>query len=219
MFPKNPSVAEASREAAILNASMGSVQLIAGAFTGNLGFLGEALHNLGDSISFGAKAKALESTKEKVRKLRLGAAAIFFAGGVGGVASGIVELSSSKIHENASIGTIGVAAVCATLNTVVAKRTHRSIKNEETGLEKTLCCHDHHLSNDQQEKHSTRLDTKLHALTDAWTGWIYVAGLALHAKITGQVGSEVAVLANGLLAGTASLLSFRRKNESLINLD
>lgn len=206
-----------AREAALINAGMSVCQAAATVVTGNMGFIGEAAHNLGDAASFAAKDRAIHASNEeesRSRSLRLGAAGIFAAGGVFGVSAGSYELMSSST-ETASPTAIGIAVACAGLNTIIAKRAHRSVHDTEMDETISLCEHHTHSHSEKDpvarpERYEALLDTKIHALSDAGTGWIYVSGLLAQAKGYGDHWSESAVLVNGGIASLSASFTLRR---------
>lgn len=215
MTQKRTSV-NVAREASIINGGMAVAQIGATLLTGNVGFIGEAAHNAGDAISFEAKARAMENgDKDRVKSLRLrfGAASIFAAGGAAGLSAGTYELLT-KHAENASTTALGVAIACAGLNTIVAKRAHRSVKLEDGSLH-SACDHAHEHQEqsphvEKSQKVEAMIDTKLHAVSDAGTGWIYTAGLAAQAKGYGEHWAELAIISNGVISSLVASASLRR---------
>lgn len=217
----------AAGEATVANGSMAVMQVGASIATGNLGFVGESLHNAGDSVSFWAKRSAMNADPEKSLKRRRIAAYIFGMGGVAGLSAAAYEFTS-RYEESTSTLAMSIAVSCAALNTYVAKRTHKAVKNEETGEVVHMCDHDH--SHDEHEHHHNHdhdhnhghseqktaalADAKLHAFNDAGTGWLYVAGLFAQ-KYGVHDAATWAVAANGVVATAGAGFTINRiKNDS-----
>lgn len=215
----------AAGEAAVANVSMATMQVGASVLTGNLGFVGESLHNVGDGASFWAKRTAMNAEPKKSLRMRRIGASIFALGGVSGLSAAAYEFTS-RYEESTSAIALGIAVACAGLNTYVAKRTHKAAKNEKTGEVVHLCDHDHH---DHEHEHAhaeekaasfikraALLDTKLHAFNDAGTGWLYVAGLALQ-KYGVHDAATYAVAANGVLATAGASFTLNRVRRDSLN--
>lgn len=210
----------AAGEAAVANVSMATMQVGASVLTGNLGFVGESLHNVGDGASFWAKRTAMNAEPKKSLRMRRIGASIFALGGVSGISAAAYEFTS-RYEESTSTLALGIAVACAGLNTYVAKRTHKAAKNEETGEVVHLCDHDHHdHTHDHEEsvsvqkeadfqKKAALFDTKLHAFNDAGTGWLYVAGLALQ-KYGVHDAATFAVGLNGIAATSGAGFTLNR---------
>ncbi len=222
LFRKQITPERAANEAVAANGAMASMQIGASLLTGNLGFVGESLHNAGDSASFWAKRSAMNANPEKSLKRRRIAAYIFGLGGVAGLSAAAYEFTS-RYEESTSTLAMSIAVSCAALNTYVAKRTHKAVKNEETGEVVHMCDHDH--SHDEHEHHhdhdhshshvhseqktAALADAKLHAFNDAGTGWLYVAGL-LAQKYGVHDAATWAVAANGVIATTGAGFTINR---------
>lgn len=219
-FRKSIAPERAAGEAAVANGAMATMQIGASALTGNLGFVGESLHNAGDSASFWAKRSAMNVDQEKSLKRRRIAAYIFGLGGVAGLSAAAYEFTS-KYEESTSTAAMSIAIACAALNTYVARRTHRAVKDETTGEVVHMCDHDHshgehdgdHHHHHEHEKSSQKtaalLDAKIHAFNDAGTGWLYVFGL-LGQKYGIHDAATWAVAANGAIATTGATFTLSR---------
>lgn len=209
----------AAGEAAVANVSMATMQVGASVLTGNLGFVGESLHNVGDGASFWAKRTAMNAEPKKSLRMRRIGASIFALGGVSGLSAAAYEFSS-RYEESTSTLAVGIAIACAGLNTYVARRTHKAAKNEETGEVVHLCDHDHHDHDHGEDlsvhKKAALLDTKLHAFNDAGTGWLYVAGLALQ-KYGVNDAATYAVAVNGALATAGASFTLNRVRRDSLN--
>lgn len=220
LFKKDVTPEYAAGEAAVANVSMATMQVGASVLTGNLGFVGESLHNVGDGASFWAKRTAMNAEPRKSLRMRRIGASIFALGGVSGISAAAYEFTS-RYEESTSTLAMGIAIACAGLNTYVAKRTHKAAKNEETGEVVHLCDHDHHHTHDHEEdvssqKKAALFDTKLHAFNDAGTGWLYVAGLVLQ-KYGVHDAATWAVGLNGIAATSGAgftLNRIRRDNKA-----
>jgi hypothetical protein len=174
---------QAAGSASRWNAVMSAGQLGAAAVTGNLGFAVEGMHNVADSVSFDAKKRALSSGKERALRLRRVAATILTVGGIAGV-GGAAHHVVFDSKEDTSSGVIGLAFAGAAINTLVARRTHAAEHDAHN-----------HGSNCSAGSHN---DSKLHTLSDAGTGWLYAAGVALEHKIPGS--STAALALNGIIS-------------------
>lgn len=215
-FRKNITPERAAGEASVANGAMATMQIGASIATGNLGFVGESLHNAGDSASFWAKRSAMNTNHEKSLKRRRIAAYIFGLGGVAGLSAAAYEFTS-RYEESTSTAAMSIAVACAALNTYVAKRTHKAVKDEVTGEVVNMCDHDH--SHDEHEHHHDKghseqkaaalADAKLHAFNDAGTGWLYVAGLFAQ-KYGVHDAATWAVAVNGAIATTGAGLTISR---------
>lgn len=166
-------------------------QFITSAATGNIGFAVEAAHNTSDAVSFDAKRRAMGSPR-KARRLRRFAATILTVGGVAGVGGGVYQATHDKLEDSGNIA-LGIAVAGATINTMIAKRTHRA--------------HNH-----QHGPCGAHEDTKLHAVTDAGTGWLYVGGLALEQKYPGIANYAVAL--NGFIVASAGAMTHKNISET-----
>ena len=192
MFRRNPERSEAERAArgaAIANGAMATAQAGAAVLTGNVGFAVESVHNVADSGSFEAKGRAMRNTA-LARRLRKLAATILTIGGIagfGGAAYKTVEGNS----ENASNAALGIAAAGALINGAVARRTHRAVHNHD---EEDGHCHGAHE------------DSRLHTLTDAGTGVVYLAGLIAERRVPGA--ASVAIMINGSVVTYAGVKTF-----------
>jgi len=164
-------------------------QLAARAATGNFGFITEGLHNAGDALSFEAKRRAMKDSV-RAKALRWGAAGIMTAGGIAGVVGGNHNAHNHH-NENAEPIALGIALAGASINTAIARRTHGA----ETHV---------HSAGHSKGAHE---DTKLHALFDATTGWIYVGGLLLEHSYPGS--ANYAVMANGALTLAGAGITFK----------
>lgn len=210
----------AAGEATVANGAMAAMQIGASALTGNLGFVGESLHNAGDSVSFWAKRSAMNTDPEKSLKRRRIAAYIFGMGGVAGLSAAAYEFTS-RYEESTSTAAMSIAVACAALNTYVARRTHRAVKDETTGELVHMCDHDHtHDEHDDEHHHhhekemssqktAALLDAKIHAFNDAGTGWLYVFGL-LGQKYGVHDAATWAVAVNGAIATTGATFTLAR---------
>lgn len=217
----------AAGEAAVANVSMATMQVGASVLTGNLGFVGESLHNVGDGASFWAKRTAMNAEPKKSLRMRRIGASIFALGGVSGLSAAAYEFTS-RYEESTSAIALGIAVACAGLNTYVAKRTHKAAKNEKTGEVVHLCDHDDHdHEHDHAHAHAEEkaasfikraalFDTKLHAFNDAGTGWLYVAGLALQ-KYGVHDAATWAVGLNGLATTCGAGFTLNRVRRDSLN--
>jgi hypothetical protein len=216
----------AAGQAAWLNASMGVSQIAASVVTGNLGFIGESVHNIGDGLSFEAKRRAIvEKDEMRSRRIRSFAARVFAVGGGFGVGAGAYEIVS-RHAENTSYSAVAIAVGGAAINTIIAKRTHRAVVNQETGEVHAMCDHEHHhdhASHHHDHGHHSHeeptqntaalIDTRLHAMSDAGTGWVYVGGL-LAQKWGIHDAASFAVLANGVISSLSACFTLRRIKKS-----
>lgn len=198
----------AATEATLANASMGAIQVVAAIGTGNLGFVGESLHNIGDSASFWAKRSAMDAPPEIALRRRRLAASLFALGGASGIAAASYEFAS-RYQETTSTLAISIATACAGLNTYIARRTHSAVKNDQTGETVPLCGHSHDDGAQSEQKQAAMLDTKLHALNDAGTGWLYVAGLGLQ-RYGVHDAATYAVAVNGVIATAGATFTLNR---------
>jgi hypothetical protein len=169
---------------------MAAGQFITSALTGNLGFATEALHNTSDAVSFEAKRRAMENSPRRSRNLRRSAAIILACGGLGALGGGAYQAAVGE-HENAEIPAIGIAFAGAAINTYIARRTHNA----------------HALHDDQAHCSGAHEDSKLHAVTDAATGWIYLGGLVAEHKVPGA--ANIAITVNGLITTSAGAMTIR----------
>lgn len=185
---------EAATSAVRWNAALAAGELAAAAFTGNIGFIGEAFHNAADSISFFAKRRAMDAEKTKSRKLRKLAAGIFAFGGALAF-TGAAMNQASNHNENASDIAVGIAFAAASVNTLIARKAHAA--------------NDHHHNEVLHEAHA---DSKLHAITDAGTGWLYVGGLIAEHHIPGA--ANYTVMINGAVATSAAAVMLRRVRQT-----
>jgi Co/Zn/Cd efflux system component len=189
---------DAAKSAAIWNGAMSAVQLGVAAVTGNVGFAGESAHNAADAASFNAKRQALDCNPARARRLRKFAATILAVGGMVGIGGGGYKAVSGET-ENAGNLALGIAVAGATINTAVARRTHRAH-------------HDHGPSeNTSGQVYDAHDDSKLHAVSDAGTGWLYVGGLLLERHVPG--GANWLVMLNGSVSAAAATVTFRRINQ------
>lgn len=174
---------------------MAAGQMVAGLATGNLGFIGESAHNAADAASFDAKRRAMDCHPLRARRLRRLAATVLATGGIVGVGGGAYHMATGE-NEDARTGALVVAVAGATINTFIARRTHGASHGHD---------HDSHAHH-----HGAHEDSKLHAMTDAGTGWLYVGGLMLEHKIPGA--ANVAVMSNGAVSSLSAYVTFKRIN-------
>lgn len=178
----------AARYAAKWNTIIAAGQLLAAGVFGNVGFAGESAHNFADGLSFDAKARALTSERQKALRLRKFAASVLVAGGLVSGAAGTYQLASGE-HENTSVAALSTAFGGAVLNTVIARRTHKSEQASGNGI-----CAD-----------GAHNDGKIHTLLDAATGWIYATGLVAEQEAPGA--ASISVILNGVLSLGAGLVT------------
>lgn len=178
---------------------MGAAQTGISIVTGNVGFAVEATHNMADGASFGAKASAMEEgiAPEKARRKRNIAATILATTAFTGIGLGANQIIFDG-KEDATIAALSLAVSGAAINTVIARRTHAA--------------HHDHDADPHDHAHDAHSDSKLHTLTDAGTGWLYVAGLALEHKFPGA--ANYAVVVNGGLTGVSAAATFRQIRKS-----
>lgn len=181
---------QAARYATRWNGLMAAGQITASAATGNLGFAAEAVHNTADAVSFDAKRRAMNSPLQ-ARRLRKIAATILTVGGLGAISGGAYHAVLNE-NENAEPIALGIAVAGASINTIIARRAHNAVD---------------HNGNHCHEAHGAHSDSKLHAITDAATGWLYVGGLALETRHPGT--ANYAVILNGMISTSAGLATFK----------
>lgn len=181
----------AAKYASRWNSAIAAGQIVAAGVFGNIGFAGEAAHNLADSLSFDAKGRALSAERLRALKLRKLASGVLIAGGLVGIAGGSYQLAADK-HEDSSLLAIGIAGAAAVINGAVAKRTH-GVEHAPTG---ELCASGAHH------------DSRIHTTTDLLTGAIYASGLVLEARFAGFASG--AVVLNGVIGVSAGLVTTNR---------
>ncbi len=199
--PSHNSPQKAARNASRWNYGMGAAQTGISIVTGNVGFAVEATHNMADGASFGAKASAMEEgiTPEKARRKRNIAATILATTAFTGIGLGANQIVFDG-KEDATVVALSLAVSGAAINTAIARRTHAAH-------------HDHHHDGAPHgHAHDAHSDSKLHTLTDAGTGWLYVIGLTLEHKLPGA--ANYAVLVNGGLTGASAAATFRQIRKS-----
>jgi hypothetical protein len=177
---------------------MSAIQLGVATVTGNVGFAGESAHNAADTVSFNAKRQALDCHPSRAKRLRKFAATILAIGGMVGIGGGGYKAVTSDT-ENAGNLAVGIAVAGATINTAIARRTHQAHHDHST-VEST-----------SGQVHDAHDDSKLHALSDAGTGWLYVGGLLLERHVPG--GANWLVMLNGSVSAAAATVTFRRINQ------
>ncbi len=186
-YPSSATPEKAASFATIGNGAIATTQLIAAGATGNVGFFVESTHNLSDAFSFHAKKRAMEHkiSEKHARNWRMAGAIALTGGGIAGIVGGTLnaiydrfEVSDTK----ALVFAVGAAAV----NGVVAYVAHGSEDHDHTE-------HDghHHSEKDNQthpsngHRHGAHAHTKLHAFTDAGTGFVYAGALFMERYIPG----------------------------------
>lgn len=176
--------------AVVANVGLGLSRAAAALMTGNLGFLTDALHDIGDGGSFAAKALATERhlDHDASRRLRLGAAAIMASGGMVGLGSGIVTLLGEHT-ENASPSAIAVAVLTTGVSALVARSTHKSKENHPD--------------------HAAVHDTHNHALADVASSGVYAGALALQNLTSNPDVGGGGLIASGVITLGAAAKVFR----------
>ncbi len=175
---------QAAESAIKWNAALAMGEATAAALTGNIGFIGEAFHNSADTISFFAKRRAMDAEKARSLRLRKVAAWVLASGSLAAFGGAAYHAVESK-NEDASDAAIAVAIVAAAANSRVAFKAHSA--NHEDSDEAVGHAHD---------------DSKLHAITDAATGWIYAGSLAAERFVPGT--ADYAIMLNGAIATSAA---------------
>jgi Co/Zn/Cd efflux system component len=188
---------DAARYGAKANALLGLAQVIFGALTGNIGFISESVHQASDSVSLGAKSKAMNSecAPTHAKRLRRFAASILLTGGLIGVAGGVKHIHEGSTENHGQLEVIG-ATLGALVNTAVARRSHGATYGDET---------------DNTHSHGAAHDSTIHIMTDTATGWIYAGALVSEARVPGI--SNAALLLNGMIVGSAGMHTMHRINQ------
>lgn len=193
----------AANNAAGWNIGMAAAQVAMGAATGNIGFINEAAHNAADAGAFYADGKALTKGPKLTKRYRRAAATILTLGGIMGLGGGAYQIATGE-QENSSPAAIGLAFAGAAINLGVARKTHSARHDHDHNHE-----HSHSHSHNHFDAHS---DNKLHAVTDAVTGFIYAGGLAFEGKVPGA--ASYAILLNGCISTASAAKTFQMINAS-----
>lgn len=181
--------------AALANGGLAVTRALAGIATGNFGFFTDMGHDVGDVISLGAKAHAMEGDVSEKRKfaLRLGAAGLFLAGGLFGIGSSVYSVINDHA-EDASPVAVGLAVATAAASIEIGRRTHRGLSHHEHS-------HNHHDHNHSEAAH----DTRLHVLSDAAGSTVYAVGLGAQAVTEQSVYGTAGLFAAGVIATSTAV--------------
>lgn len=193
--------------AACANAGIAATQGFAGVISGNLGFIVEAAHNVGDAIAYAMRRGAMDPTVDKTSAMRLrqSGAGIMLAGGTVGAVGGFVNTIIGN-HEIVNPAVLSFAIGATAVNAATAAVAYYSRDSDPVdgsgASDHAHGGHSHHHHHHHHHRDGAHRDTKAHTIVDAMTGLLYTGGLLFEERFPGianyaVIAAGVAYLAEG----------------------